>query len=109
MNGVLERSGRVRLVAPPPLPVADPLPPSTRALLDEVQRLRAAIEELERECGRLWLRAFAPKERQKFLLDRLDRAAEIMSAAGSIDDYLDAALELYCESLADVRKPVRAR
>ncbi len=108
MSVLLERSRRGEPVAPPPWPAADPLSPSTRVLVGEVQRLRGENEELKRECGRLWLRAFSPKDRQKFLLDRFDRAAEILADAGRIDDHLDAAWELFCASLADVRKPVSA-
>lgn len=82
------------------VPAADPLTPSFRELLDENKRLR-------RECGRLWLKAFAPKERQEFLLARLDRVAELeaLDERGDIDDYMRRVMATFDESMNDIRKP----
>lgn len=80
---------------------ADPLTPSFRDLLEENRRLR-------RECGRLWLKAFAPKERQEFLLTRLDRVAELeaLDERGDINDYMSRVMATFDESMNDIRRPV---
>ena len=79
---------------------ADPLTPSFRDLLEENRRLR-------RECGRLWLKAFAPKERQEFLLARLDRVAELeaLDERGDINAYMSRVMAMFDESMNDIRKP----
>lgn len=79
---------------------ADPLTPSFRDLLEENRRLR-------RECGRLWLKAFAPKERQEFLLARLDRVAELeaLDERGDINDYMRRVIATFDQSMTDTRKP----
>lgn len=79
---------------------ADPLTPTFRDLLDENRRLR-------RECGRLWLKAFAPKERQEFLLTRLDRVAELeaLDERGDINDYMRRVIATFDQSMTDTRLP----
>lgn len=87
------------------VPTADPLTPFTRRLLEENRKLK-------RECGRLWLKAFAPKERQEYLLARLDRVAELIAAdeRGELDEngYYARVLETFSRSLDDTRQPVEA-
>lgn len=57
------------------------------------------------EADRLWLISFGEKERKAYLLDRLDRAAELANRP-DVDDVLDEAWRLYCASLGDVRAAV---
>lgn len=85
----------------PAVVVADPLTPTTRALLDEVRHLR-------RECGRLWLRAYTPKDRQEFLLARLDRVADLEAAdeRGDLDAYYQRIITSFSASMNDIREPV---
>lgn len=82
---------------------ADPLTPLERYLLAENRRLK-------RECGRLWLKAFTPKERQEYLLARLDRVAELIAAdeRGDLDGYYARVLETFSRSMDDTRQPVEA-
>ena len=86
------------------VPAADPLTPLERKLLEENRHLR-------RECGRLWLLAHTPAERQKFLLDRLDRVAELEAAdeRGDLDAYYARVLASFDRSLDDLRAPIPIR
>lgn len=66
----------------------------------------AEVAALHRECSRLWLAAFGDRERREYLLDRLDRAAELADR-DDVDDVLDETWRIYCESLIKVREPVQ--
>ncbi|MBG9887050.1 hypothetical protein ABE10_11025 [Bacillus toyonensis] len=66
---------------------------------DEIRALRV-------ERDRYWLLAFGEKERRQFLLDRLDRAAELADRP-DVDDVLDEAWQIYLASLDNLREPVR--
>ena len=59
------------------------------------------------EADRLWLRCFGDADRRDYLLDRLDRAAALANRP-DVDDILDEAWRIYCESLSDVRSEVSA-
>jgi hypothetical protein len=85
------------------VPNADPLTPLERYLLAENRKLK-------RECGRLWLKAFTPADRQEYLLARLDRVAELIAAdeRGELDDYYERVIETFNRSLDDTRQPVEA-
>lgn len=82
-------------------PIADPLTPLERRLLTENRRLT-------RECGRLWLKAFTPKDRQDYLLSRLDRVVELeaMDERGDLEEYWSRIYETFSRSMDDVRQPV---
>lgn len=87
------------------VPNADPLTPLERCLLAENRKLK-------RECGRLWLKAFTPADRQEYLLGRLDRVVELVAAdeRGELDEagYYERILETFNRSLDDTRQPVEA-
>lgn len=59
------------------------------------------------EADRLWLQCFGESERREYLLNRLDRAAQLANRP-DVDDVLDEAWRLYCASLNDVRSEVTA-
>lgn len=85
----------------PAFVVADPLTPTFRLMLNE-------LREQRRANGHLWLRAFAPKDRVEFLLNRLDDVAVLTAAneRGELTDYFDQLIADFDASLFDVRQPV---
>lgn len=83
------------------VPAADPLTPTFRMLL-------ADLREQRRANGRLWLRAFAPRDRQDFLIDRLEQAAELESLdeRGDLDGYWLRVIRRFSDSMNDPRQRV---
>lgn len=63
------------------------------------------VRQLQLEADRYWLRAFADKDRQEYLLSRLDQAAELANRP-DVDDVLDEAWRIYCAGLDDIRQPI---
>lgn len=74
---------------------------------DGRQQREPEVRAAKLEADRLWLRSFAPKDRQEFLLARLDRAAQLANRP-DVDNVLDEAWRIYCDSLNDVRSEVTA-
>lgn len=66
----------------------------------------AEVDRLTLDANRLWLRAFGDSERQQYLLDRLDRAADLANRP-DVDDVLDEAWRIYLAGLDDIREPIR--
>lgn len=64
------------------------------------------VLDAKHDADRLWLKCFGEKERQEYLLHRLDRAAEIIADTGNIEHHLDEAFRLYVASLDSIRKPI---
>lgn len=57
------------------------------------------------DADRLWLRLFAPRERQDYLLNRLDQAAALADRP-DVDAVLDEAWRIYVASLDNIREPI---
>lgn len=66
----------------------------------------AEVARVRLDADRLWLRAFGDSDRQQYLLDRLDEAAELASRP-DVDDVLDEAWRIYLASLDNIREPIR--
>ncbi|AQY01608.1 hypothetical protein [Microbacterium foliorum] len=66
----------------------------------------AEVHLLKIDADRLWLRAFGDSDRQQYLLDRLDRAADLANRP-DVDDVLDEAWQIYLASLDNIREPIR--
>ena len=64
------------------------------------------VRQLKLDADRLWLRSFVPRDRQEYLLARLDRAAELADRP-DVDDVLDEAWRIYVASLDKIREPIR--
>ena len=64
------------------------------------------VRDLKLEADRYWLRAFADKDRQEYLLSRLDQAADNANRP-DVDDVLDEAWQIYLASLDNIREPVQ--
>lgn len=63
------------------------------------------VRELRLETDRYWLRAFVDKDRQEYLLARLDQAA-VLASRPDVDDVLDEAWRIYLASLDNLREPI---
>lgn len=63
------------------------------------------VQKLRLDADRYWLRAFSDKDRQEYLLGRLNQAADLANRP-DVDDVLDEAWRLYLVSLDNVREPV---
>ena len=66
------------------------------------------VKALTAEANRLWLRCFGEKEREQFLLNRLDQAATLADRP-DVDDVLDEAWRIYLAGLHNLRDPLRIR
>lgn len=66
----------------------------------------AEVQLLKLDADRLWLRAFVDSDRQQYLLDRLDQAADLANRP-DVDDVLDEAWQIYLASLDNIREPIR--
>lgn len=64
------------------------------------------VQALQREADRLWLAAFAPKDRRDYLLQRLDAAFVAADAEADLHNLLEVAWAKYLESLNNVREAV---
>lgn len=64
------------------------------------------VLDAKHDADRLWLRCFGDKDRQEYLLDRLDRAADLANRPG-VDDVLDEAWRIYLASLDQIREPIK--
>ena len=66
----------------------------------------AEVQQLRVDADRYWLRAFADKDKQEYLLSRLDQAADLANRP-DVDDVLDETWRIYLASLDNLRDPVR--
>lgn len=73
---------------------------------DGRQQREPDLRAAKLEADRLWLQQFGEPERREYLLDRLDRAAQLANRP-DVGDVLDEAWRVYCESLTSVRSEVR--
>ncbi|WP_341957484.1 hypothetical protein [Microbacterium sp. LWH13-1.2] len=64
------------------------------------------VQLLKLDADRLWLRAFVDNDRQQYLLERLDQAADLANRP-DVDDVLDEAWQIYLASLDNIREPIR--
>lgn len=64
------------------------------------------MQLLKLDADRLWLRAFVDNDRQQYLLERLDQAADLANRP-DVDDVLDEAWQIYLASLDNIREPIR--
>lgn len=58
------------------------------------------------DADRLWLRCFGDRDRQEYLLSRLDQAADLANRP-DVDDVLDEAWRIYVASLDTIREPIK--
>lgn len=63
------------------------------------------VNQARHEADRLWLLALPEDDRRAYLLDRLDRAADLANRP-DVDDILDETWRIYCASLDNIREPV---
>lgn len=64
------------------------------------------VQAAKHDADRLWLRSFTPADRHEYLLDRLDKAAELTAQnIGASEDFLEGVLRNYFESLDGIREP----
>lgn len=74
---------------------------------DGRQQREPELRAAKLESDRLWLQCFGNAERREYLLSRLDRAAQLANRP-DVDDVLDEAWRIYCDSLNNVRSEVSA-
>ena len=96
-----ERIGRAYV--PPADPLAGPAQLYRRGFRDGLAVSAQKVRQAEWEASRLYILAFTPKDRQAFLLDRLDAALDA-TAAGDIDALLDRAWRNYLAGLDSVHR-----
>ncbi len=61
---------------------------------------------LKLDADRLWLVSFGAKDRQQYLLDRLEQAADLANRP-DVDDVLDETWRIYLASLDNLREPIQ--
>lgn len=74
-------------------------------VLDGRAQSEHEIRAAKLDADRLWLRSFGDQDRQQYLLERLNRAAELADHP-DVDDVLDEAWRIYLASLDNIREPI---
>lgn len=64
------------------------------------------VDALKFDADRLWLVSFGAKDRQQYLLDRLEQAADLANRP-DVDDVLDETWRIYLASLDNLREPIQ--
>lgn len=98
-----ERIGRAYGPVPPADPLAGPAQLYRRGFRDGLAASAQKVRQAEWEASRLYILAFAPKDRQAFLLDRLDAALDA-SVSGDVDALLDRAWRNYLDGLDNLHQ-----
>lgn len=88
---------------PPADPLAGPAQLYRRGFRDGLAASAQKVRQAEWEASRLYILAFTPKDRQAFLLDRLDAAIDA-SVSGNVDALLDRAWRNYLAGLDNLHQ-----
>ena len=86
---------------PPADPLAGPAQLYRRGFRDGLAVSAQKVRQAEWEASRLYILAFTQKDRQAFLLDRLDAALDA-TVRGDVDALLDRAWQNYLAGLDNV-------
>ncbi|WP_136044921.1 hypothetical protein [Microbacterium sp. K41] len=64
------------------------------------------VHALQLDADRWWLRAFGDQDRKQYLLERLEKAADLANRP-DVDDVLDETWRIYLASLDNLREPIQ--